>query len=317
MSDGTRIQPHRLVLVGSVLIDILLYIDRLPERGGDILALKSMLTSGGGFNILVGARRLGMTVAYAGRVGDGPMGAQVMADLAREDIPLLLPRVQGEDTGFDVALVEQDAERTFITVPGSESHLQPDDLRGIPLVSGDAIYVSGYELCYPVSGASLEQWLPSLPISALLLFDPGPLAAEIPAQRLALVLARVDVLSLNAREAYLLTGQSNPAVAVQLLRSRLAPDAWAVVRTGAQGCWISGAACTPQYLAPRPARAIDTTGAGDTHCAALLARLAAGDDFSTAARIANVAASISVEREGPAAGPTAQELQEALATQLR
>ena len=48
------------------------------------------------------------------------------------------------------------------------------------------------------------------------------------------------------------------------------------------------------------------------HVAALLARLAAGDDFSTAARIANVAASLAIERPGPATSPTAQELQAAL-----
>jgi len=61
----------------------------------------------------------------------------------------------------------------------------------------------------------------------------------------------------------------------------------------------------------RPARALDTTGAGDAHVATLLARLAAGDDMSAAARVANIAASIAVERSGPATGPTARELEEA------
>ena len=62
----------------------------------------------------------------------------------------------------------------------------------------------------------------------------------------------------------------------------------------------------------RPTQALDTTGAGDAHVAALLARLAAGDDMRTAAQVANVAASIAVERSGPATGPTVQELGEAL-----
>jgi sugar/nucleoside kinase (ribokinase family) len=58
-----RIQPRRLVLVGSVLVDILMYIDHLPERGGDFIARQALLTSGGGFNVLVGAARLRMAVA--------------------------------------------------------------------------------------------------------------------------------------------------------------------------------------------------------------------------------------------------------------
>ncbi|HEX8928495.1 MAG TPA: PfkB family carbohydrate kinase, partial [Actinomycetota bacterium] len=58
--------------------------------------------------------------------------------------------------------------------------------------------------------------------------------------------------------------------------------------------------------------AVDTTGAGDTHVAVFLARLAAGDDPARAAWVANVAASLSVRRAGPAGGPTAEELQAAL-----
>ena len=160
--------PQRLVLVGSVLVDILLYVPQLPERGGDLLAERSLIVSGGGMNVLVGAARLGLAVAYAGRVGDGPMGMRVLADLESQRIPLLLPQVHGEDTGFDIGLVEPNAERTFITSPGTESRLLSKDLEAIPLGASDAVYLSGYELCYPVSGASLELWLPELDPDILL-----------------------------------------------------------------------------------------------------------------------------------------------------
>ena len=53
-------------------------------------------------------------------------------------------------------------------------------------------------------------------------------------------------------------------------------------------------------------------GAGDAHVAALLARLSLGDDPARAAWVANVAASLAVERAGPATGPTANELGAAL-----
>ena len=58
---------------------------------------------------------------------------------------------------------------------------------------------------------------------------------------------------------------------------------------------------------------VDTTGAGDAHVAAFLAFLSVGDDPLWAAWVANVAASLAVERAGPATGPTAAELQTALA----
>jgi|SRR5579883_1314304 sugar/nucleoside kinase (ribokinase family) len=306
------IRPRRLVLVGSVLVDILLYIDHLPERGGDLLASRSIITSGGGMNVLIAATRLGLPAAYAGRVGSGAMGMQVMADLGANGIPLLLPRVRGEDTGFDVGLVESDAERTFITSPGTESRLQPDDLAGIPLQFHDAVYVSGYELCYPISGASLEQWLPSLDPDMLLILDPGPLAGEIPADRLSHVLARTSLLTLNAREAELLTRTADIPTAATQLAQRITPDGWVVARTGQCGCWIASTTQPPLHIPARKTQAVDTTGAGDAHTAALVARLAAGDDLPAAAHIANVAASLAVERRGPATGPTASELAAAL-----
>ncbi len=316
MDDGIRgikVQPQRLVLVGSVLVDILLYVERLPERGGDQIADRAILTTGGGLNVLVAAARLGMAAAYAGRVGDGPMGHQVMADLEKAGIPLLLPRVKGEDSGFDIGLVESDAERTFVTSPGSESRLHEADLAEIALLLGDAVYVSGYDLCYPLSGQSLGRWLPELAEDILLVIDPGPLAAEIPAERLARILKRTDILSLNQREAYLLTSVVDVKEAAIQLASKVASEGIVVARVGADGCWvIQQKDRTAHYIPARLTQAIDTTGAGDAHVGALLAQLAAGADIHTAARVANIAASLSVERSGPGTGPTLQELMKVL-----
>lgn len=307
-----RIHPQRLVLVGSILVDILMYIDAMPPRGGDIIARQSLFNSGGGFNVLLGATRLALPVAYAGRVGDGPMGTQVMSDLTKANIPLILPRTDGEDSGFDIGFVESNAERTFVTSPGTESRLSLSDLHTIPLQSGDAVYVSGYDLSYPVSGASLGAWLPTLPENCLLVIDLGPLVAAIPAARLQTALARCDILSLNAREIELLTGRTDIPEAALLLVSRIAPDGFVIARDGANGCWIASTSLPPTHIPARLTQAIDTTGAGDAHVAALLAYLAQGNDIRTAARIANVAASLSVEKMGSATGPTSAELRAAL-----
>jgi sugar/nucleoside kinase (ribokinase family) len=221
-------------------------------------------------------------------------GTQVMADLAVAGIPLLLPRASGEDIG----LVEPDDERTFVTSPGAKSRLRPADLNALPLLPGDAIYVSGYDLCYPISGATLEEWLHALHPQNLLVVDPGPLVAEIPSERLAHVLAHTDIVSLNAREIGILTGSTDLPEAAKRLVPRLAPGGWMVARAGAQGCWVASDIHAPSHLPARPTRAVDTTGAGDDMVAAALA--------------ANVAASIAVEKIGPATSPTAQELEHAM-----
>ncbi|GAA1809071.1 PfkB family carbohydrate kinase [Planosporangium flavigriseum] len=319
--------PHRLVLVGSVLVDILMPVPALPERGGDVLASDAAIQAGGGFNVLAAARRLGLPAALAGRVGDGPFGRLVTAALAAEGIERLMPVSTG-DTGVCVGLVEPDAERTFVTRPGVESELTSADLDAVEVRPGDALYVSGYDLCYPVTGPAVAAWCVDLDDS-LLVLDPGPLAAEIPPRVLDPVLDRVDVLTLNEREARLLTGYEDLGEVGRALRDRLHPACTLLVRQGARGCtgWLPGRGEPEQVPAPAVA-AVDSTGAGDTHTGAFLAALGLPGSMlpgstlpgSTlpgsllpgsvlvAVRVANAAAALSVTRAGSATAPQRDEL---------
>ena len=74
---------------------------------------------------MAAAVRQGLPVLYAGGHGTGPWGDKVRAALAAEDISLLRPADPDADTGFDVALVETDGERTFVTQLGAESLREP------------------------------------------------------------------------------------------------------------------------------------------------------------------------------------------------
>jgi sugar/nucleoside kinase (ribokinase family) len=293
--------PRRLVLLGSVLVDLSLQVPHLPPRGGDVVARPSAPTAGGGFNVLSAAARLGLPAVYAGRIGGGPFGAVVRSALEAEGIELAFPEPAVADTGYCVVLVEPDGERTFLTAPGAEAELTAADLAGLRLRDGDAVYVSGYDLGYPVNGPVLGEYLAGLPAGRLLVVDPGPLVGDIPRSRWAAVLGRTDLLSLNAREAALLWGAdpSGPA--------RPGPP-MVVVRQGAAGAMLYRAGAPPHLVPVVPAAAVDTTGAGDVHVAALLAGLATGKDLPDAVTYANRAAAYSVTRRGPATGPTPAQL---------
>lgn len=303
--------PHRLVLVGSVIVDILMSVPRLPDRGGDVLASGATTQVGGGFNVLAAARRLGLPAAFAGRVGDGPFGALVTAALAGEGIERLLPVAPG-DTGFCVGLVEPDAERTFVTNAGVESTLSADDLARLEIRPDDAVYVSGYDLCYPVTGPAFAAWCQDLG-DPLLVLDPGPLVAEIPRSVLDPVLDRTDVLTLNEREARLLSGESDADEAAPALRDLLRPSAVLLVRQGPRGCavYLPGHP-EPVHVSAPSVTAVDSTGAGDAHTGAFLAELGRTGSVLDAVRVANAAAAISVTRAGPATAPTRDELQRLL-----
>jgi sugar/nucleoside kinase (ribokinase family) len=311
---------RRLVFAGEAIVDLLMRIPALPERGGDVLAESASAEVGGGFNIMAAAVRQGLPVVYAGGHGTGPWGDKVRAALAAEGIRLLRPPDQDRDTGFDVGLVEANGERTFVTALGAESLRAPGAWDLVRLRPGDAVYVSGYGLVPAGSGPVLGAWAASLPPGILLFADPGPLVADIPAAVLDPVLARCDWWSCNRREAVLLTGSEEPAEAARRLVRR-SGRAGVIVRTGADGCVLAiqvpapgtGYSLSLSHVAAPAVTAVDTTGAGDTHSGVFLAGLAAGLTAGEAARRANAAAALAVTQAGAATSPTRAELDRFLA----
>ena len=310
----------RLVFAGEAIVDLLMRVPALPERGGDMLAESASVEVGGGFNIMAAAVRQGLPVVYAGGHGTGPWGDRVRATLAAEGIRLLRTPDPDRDTGFDVGLVEANGERTFVTTLGAESLREPGAWDLVRLRPGDAVYVSGYGLVPAGSGPVLGAWAASLPPGVLLFADPGPLVADIPAAVLDAVLARCDWWSCNRREAALLTGSDDPAEAARRLVRR-SDRADIIVRNGPDGCVLAvrvpgagtGHSLSLSHVAAPAVTAVDTTGAGDAHSGVFLAGLAAGLTTGEAARRANAAAALAVTRSGAATSPTRAELDRFLA----
>lgn len=303
----------RLFHLGNAVVDLVLTVPALPERGGDVLATRTGTTPGGGFNVMAAAARQGLPVTCAGAHGTGPFGDRVRAALHAEAIDVLLPPRPTSDTGFVVCLIDADGERTFVTSPGAEATLTAADLAELRPGSGDLVYVSGYGLLYESNRAALTGWLEGLDGTVTVVADPGPLVGEIPAEARELLLARADWWSCNAREATLLTGTDTPAEAAHALHARLSRGS-ALVRTGPDGCLLHHDG-TLTSVPGFPVTAVDLNGAGDAHTGVFMASLAQGLPPLRAARRANAAAAIAVTRKGPATAPDGAELDAFLAGQ--
>ncbi len=349
----------RLVLVGSIVMDLLLYVDRLPDRGSDVLASQCHISPGGGFNILHAAHQLGMRTAYGGIIGTGRWGSSIQDALTEYSIDRLAAFTSEDDNGFVIGMVEPDGERTFITYPGCESMLQTDHLAEIEkhLQHDDTIYISGYEFLYPVSGELLSDWIIHASKKWGIAIDLGPLVGNLSDNALGHIMSECSLLTLNLKEAetVLEKMQQSPdarpspsdrptsdltkttpdinsvtdyaASLAETIHSYLKDEATLIIRIGAYGCVIvpsmdcttistehPGATHTPTTIPSRPPREIvDTTGAGDVHTAAYLASIAYGMSNADAAWIANIAASMSVEKKGGAACPSIDKLNDCLA----
>lgn len=298
---------RRLVSVGNVIVDLTLRIPALPERGGDVLARDTGSAPGGAFNTLAAAARQGLACAYGGGHGTGPFGDRVRSALEAEGIEVLLDLSTDADTGFDIALIDDDGERTFVTVFGAEASLSAHDLASIHLGAGDLVHVSGYGLLESTNASMLAPWIAAIAPVHTVLLDPGPLGADIPAAVLCTVAGRADWLSCNLREALVLSGAADAWGAAAVLR-----ETWSavVIRLGPEGCLV--VVDEVEHVPGFAVEVVDTNGAGDAHTGAFLAGLAAGESTRAAARRANACAALAVTRRGPATAPTIAEVQRLL-----
>jgi sugar/nucleoside kinase (ribokinase family) len=294
----------RLVHVGNVVADLVMYVPALPEAGGDVLASDSRLTAGGAFNAMVSACRQGLPAVYGGMHGTGPFADLCRERLAAAGIELAQHRFPDLDSGFTVALVDPSGERTFATSPGAEARLDAAALAALDIRPADLVAVSGYGLAYPSNGPALADWMST--VDATVIVDPGPLVADIPEPVLRAALDRADWWTCNEREARVLADRLDTAGRVGTL-----------IRSGARGCVVALRGRTPVTVPAFEVTAVDTNGAGDAHLGAFAAALADGLDPVDAVVRANAAAAIAVTRFGPATAPNRTEVDQLVASRPR
>ena len=304
----------RLIHIGSAVVDFIYRIDRLPGAGDDLTASAFSALPGGGFNMMVAARRSGLRTAYAGKVGDGPFGAMIAEALKAEGIDQLQPVSRGIDSGTCVVLVtERDGERSFVSRPGAEGMITPDDFVHMRPSPGDWVFTSGYTLAYPGSRQGQTQFIEALPDHATFAFDPTGIVGDIPVDILHRVLARTDWLSLNRAEAAAIVENAEDTEMVTRLFSRLCPRAKGIVlRSGSAGALLALAGDAPVFVPAFPVETVDTNGAGDAHDGAFIAGLSRGMSPLDALVYANAAAAISTTRLGGPTAPDADEINQFL-----
>jgi len=284
------------------MIDIVLRIDEVPERGADVLASEHLIATGGGYNAMSSAARQGVSAVYAGRLGRGPFSDIARGSLERDKIANPFERDETHDAGFCVALIDDTGERTFVTSPGAEGSLRSSDLSTLDVSEGDFVLISGYNVMYPDSATIVLEWLAKLGDDVVVAFDPSNRVTDIPEENLRWILDRADWILCNEIEARLLTGVVSLVGSVVALGQRTGRRG-VVVRHGASGCTILIRNTEPVHVPGFVATVVDTNGAGDTHSGVFLAELARGTEPIEAALRGNAAAAVAISVLGPASGP--------------
>ena len=296
------IKPTLFQLSG-IVIDLVHRVSQIPQPGAEAEAHERLITPGGGYNAMIAAKRFGMSVAYAGALGTGIFADIVKDALGKEGIPILAATRSPLDQGTCAVIIDDSGERTFYTHHGAERNPGPRDLAALSPSSSDWLLLSGYSLLKETSAAAFVPWLRTFRRGPVFVFDPAPVVGDIPDANLQPALARANWISANRREAQTLSGATTPEAAAQMLAQG---RAGAIVRDGADGCWLSTNGATVKVDGFRVA-ALDSSGAGDAHIGAFIAAMGLGFDTLAAAQLANAAAAIKTTRFGPATSPGLEE----------
>jgi ribokinase len=121
-----------LTVVGSINLDLVARVERLPRPGETVSGASFRRFPGGkGANQAVAAARLGARVKLIGAVGADPLADEALAGLREAGVALEL--ALAEATGIALILVADDGENQIVVVPGANAHVAPSSPGGAVL----------------------------------------------------------------------------------------------------------------------------------------------------------------------------------------
>lgn len=290
----------RLLIIGSTCVDVILRLDHLPTTGEDMHPVQRFAMGGCAFNVAQVPKAYDVDLRFVTPIGDhGVFSDFVRAHLSNAGFrgPITVP---DSENGCCYCLVERSGERTFLSVHGVEYSFHAAYMDAFAGERFDYTYICGLEV-EEKTGGELVAWLEAHPdIAGTVVYAPGPRGIEVDADRTARILAMHPILHLNEQEAQALAGAETDSVlaAAQALHAKTGN--MVVVTRGADGVlWISADGSV--HSAPSvPATVVDTIGAGDSHCGAVLTGLTLGWAEDDTMRFANQVASEVVAQEGGA-----------------
>jgi ribokinase len=281
-----------ITVIGSINLDLIATVDRLPASGETVPGDDFSTAPGGkGANQALAAARAGARVRMIGAVGRDAFATQATALLAAGGVDLAAVKVTGKPTGVALILVGGDGENMIAVASGANLAVEPGDVSAAKLRHGEHILLQ-HEVPLETVEAALDQ---ARAAGAVTILNTAPFRKEA-----ASILGKADHVVANETEFDLYAAELALAGADREARMSAFAEATGrtiVVTLGGDGVIAATPAGTihAEALKIKP---VDTVGAGDTFCGYFGAGLAAGLPLGEALRRAAVAGSLACLKPG-------------------
>ncbi|TIL71920.1 MAG: ribokinase [Mesorhizobium sp.] len=296
-----------IIVVGSINLDLIANVDRLPAPGETVRGSGFATAPGGkGANQALAAARAGAKVRMVGAVGKDNFATEALALLRDGKIDLSGVGETFASTGTALIMVADDGENVIAVVPGANDSVVTGDLSKAFMKKGDVVLLQ-QEIPLQTVDAALDA---ARAAGAVTVLNTAPFRAEA-----AAFLGKADYVVANETEfdlygeALSLSGRDRPA---RMREFAGTTGRTIVVTLGGDGVL----AATPADLLMVPAlniTPVDTVGAGDTFCGYFAAGLSSGLPLDQALARAAAAGSLACVKPGAQpAIPLAKDVEAAL-----
>lgn len=294
--------------LGELLIDFTE--NGTSPRGNPIMEANP---GGAPCNVLAMLNRLGYKTTFIGKIGDDIFGRQLKKAVQEVGINtdgLVTDKIVNTTLAFVHTLPGGDREFSFYRNPGADIMLSEADMNE-QLISDSRIFHFGSlsmtgEECEAATkkavGIAKENGL-------IISFDPNLRenlwdSLDKAKEKIEYGMANCDILKISDNEIQWFTGEQDYDRAVEKLRSRFGNIRLLLLSLGKDGSRAYSGE-NSAYVPAAPAKTIETTGAGDTFCGAILSKVLehglreySHQELSDMLIFANAAAAVITERKG-------------------
>ena len=304
----------RILIIGSSNLDFVMNMYKLPEAGETIVdnGGAAYIPGGKGASAAIAFSRLGAESVFCSKLGADIHGQKLYNYYKEVGLNTGYIKVDHDNpTGLCVVMKEGDGRVRRVVYPGANAQLTTEIILEAFESNPDALYL-GFEIPYPmVVAAAKVASSKGIPI----FIDATSASKELDLEQLP----PVEIFSPNEQEAQELTGilptsmETSLRAALAIARKTKAKNV--VIKQGARGAFLYDGKRYNTFPAVRADKTVDTTAAGDAFTTAMvLEYLRNGGDIKEAIKYGNVAAAITITRQGAGSSiPTEAEIEAFLA----
>lgn len=285
-----------IAVIGSNNVDLISYIDRMPEQGETLEAPSFSMGCGGkGANQAVAAAKLGSKVMMVTKVGDDIFADNTIQNLERYGIDTeFTNKVPGSSSGVAPIFVDPDSHNRILIIKGANKYLLPEDVdKAADKLKTCSLIVLQLEISLETVYRAIEFGNEhGIPV----ILNPAPAAKNLDFN----YVCKCDFFVPNESELEILTGM--PVSTVEQIKAAAASlvDKGVknvIVTMGSRGVmWVtkSGAHTVDSFKV----EAVDTTGAGDAFIGCFAHYYVQNKDVLQSINMATAFAALSVTKRG-------------------